>query len=136
MKINAFLISIFREYHTTFHSCGYLAVRHVIIKTPRHHPNTIVIPKKQNGISKTLPRPLILHNPSLNLNHILFLLYFQFHLILNYFFPIFISLLPLQLPILPPSLLHLTSFLLPRRLSLNRNPTLIPLVKSLNPIRQ
>lgn len=46
-------------------------------------------------------------------------------------------LLPLpQRPILPLRLLNLTSLLLPRRLRLQRNPTLIPLLLRLNLIRQ
>lgn len=47
-----------------------------------------------------------------------------------------LPLLPLlQGPILPLGLLNLTSLLLPRGLCLKRNPTLIPLLPRLNPIR-
>lgn len=47
-----------------------------------------------------------------------------------------LSLTFLKSPILPLRLLHLTSLLLPRRLRLQRNPTLIPLLPRLNLIRQ
>lgn len=67
---------------------------------------------------------------------------FHFYILIPIHIPLFQPLTPslftilLQIPVLSPCLFNLTRLLSPRRLRLQRNPTLVPLLPSLHSIRQ